>query len=156
MVVTHPIGGQLAATVISMAESTVEAAMAAFTGRTPTVLNPAATTSTGRDDHPPGGLGRAIEEIRTLIAADGGDILLASVEDCTVNLELVVTDANCAECVMPREYLERLCLDIVKRSAPEYDVVRIADPREPGDPCELDDPSEPGDPRELPDPREPA
>ena len=31
---------------------------------------------------------------------------------------------------MPREYLERLCLDIVQRSAPHYTVVRINDPRE--------------------------
>lgn len=112
------------------AESAIESAIAAFTGRPPSGASHYPSAGPDRGSLPATTLGTAIEEIRSLIAADGGDMLLVSADDTTVNLELVVTDAHCAECVMPRPYLERLCLDIVQRSAPGYTLVHITDPRE--------------------------
>ena len=37
----------------------------------------------------------AIEEVRELVAADGGDMLLTSVDGGTANLRLVVENSKC-------------------------------------------------------------
>ena len=62
----------------------------------------------------------ALEEIRSLVQADGGDMLLKSVEEigggATVNLQLVVEGASCVECVMPREFLEQIALGLLQES----------------------------------------
>ena len=44
----------------------------------------------------------ALDEIRSLVQADGGDMLLTSVVDTTVNLELVVEGSTCVECGFER------------------------------------------------------
>lgn len=75
----------------------------------------------------------ALEEVRSIITADGGDILLTSVEDGTVNLQLVVEGANCAECILPRELLEQVTLDIFQRGGTGVTAISIADPRESPD-----------------------
>jgi Fe-S cluster biogenesis protein NfuA len=72
----------------------------------------------------------ALDEIRGLVQADGGDMLLTSVDGGTVNLELVVEGASCVECVMPREFLEQIALDILQRQEQAVEAVRIDDPRE--------------------------
>lgn len=71
-----------------------------------------------------------IDEACQLIRADGGDMRLLSVSEGTVQLELLLQDASCADCVMPRAILERIVLDIVRRNAPEVLRVRIMDPRD--------------------------
>jgi len=75
----------------------------------------------------------ALDEVRSIITADGGDILLTSVEDGTVNLQLVVEGANCAECILPRELLEQVTLDIFQRGGTGVTAISIADPRESPD-----------------------
>jgi Fe-S cluster biogenesis protein NfuA len=72
----------------------------------------------------------ALNEVRSLVQTDGGDMTLLGVEGATVNLQLVVEGASCVECVMPREILEQIALDVIQRQAPEVTAVVIDDPRE--------------------------
>jgi Fe-S cluster biogenesis protein NfuA len=72
----------------------------------------------------------ALDEARALVQADGGDMKLRSIEGDSLNIELVLEGASCAECVMPREFLEQIVLDMVKQKAPGVAAVRIDDPRE--------------------------
>jgi Fe-S cluster biogenesis protein NfuA len=72
----------------------------------------------------------ALDEARALVQADGGDMKLRSIEGDSLNIDLVLEGASCAECVMPREFLEQIVLDMVKQKAPGVAAVRIDDPRE--------------------------
>lgn len=67
-----------------------------------------------------------ISPVRDLIQLDGGDIELISADGSTAHLRLLLADAECAECVMPRAVLEQLAGKLLGLSA-----VRIDDPREP-------------------------
>ena len=71
-----------------------------------------------------------LAEVQALVRADGGDMHLTSIDGSTVNLQLVLEGANCVECVMPREILEQIALDVVQRRAPDVSTLRIDDPRE--------------------------
>ena len=75
----------------------------------------------------------ALDEVRSIITADGGDILLTSVDGGTVHLQLVVEGASCAECILPRELLEQVTLDIFQRGGTGVTEISIADPRESPD-----------------------
>jgi hypothetical protein len=72
----------------------------------------------------------AIAEVKELVQADGGDMLLTSVDGGTANLRLVVENSNCVECIMPRDLLEQITLDILQRGGAGIDAVTIDDPRE--------------------------
>ena len=72
----------------------------------------------------------ALDEIRGLVQADGGDLVLGSFDGGTVALRLVVEGAHCVECVMPREFLEQVALDVFRRAGVGAEVVTIDDPRE--------------------------
>lgn len=72
----------------------------------------------------------AVEEIKELVAADGGDMLLTGVDGATAHLQLVVEHSNCVECIMPREILEQITLDILQRGGAGISAVTIDDPRE--------------------------
>ena len=72
----------------------------------------------------------ALDEARALVQADGGDMQLVGIDGSTISLRLVLEGASCAECVMPREFLEQIVLDMVKQKAPGVDAVSIDDPRE--------------------------
>jgi hypothetical protein len=73
----------------------------------------------------------AVEELRSLVRADGSDLAVTGIDGGTLYLQLVIEDASCADCVMPRSFLEDLALDIVQRTAPTVKRVTIDDPREP-------------------------
>jgi len=75
-------------------------------------------------------LAPALDEVRALVQADGGDLLLASIDGDAVNLRLVVEGATCVECVMPRPILEQISLDMLRRRGVAVDAVNIDDPRE--------------------------
>jgi hypothetical protein len=47
-----------------------------------------------------------------------------------VRLRLVLDTAECAECVIPRKFLETVALDMMRRDLPGVVAVRISDPRE--------------------------
>ena len=72
----------------------------------------------------------ALDEIRGLVQADGGDMVLTSVDGGTISLRLVVEGAHCVECVMPREFLEQVALDVFRRGGVAAESVVVDDPRE--------------------------
>jgi Fe-S cluster biogenesis protein NfuA len=74
----------------------------------------------------------ALDEVRSLVQADGGDMVLVGVDPAagSVSLRLVLETASCEECVMPREFLEQIALDMLGRSVPGVAAVTIDDPRE--------------------------
>jgi hypothetical protein len=72
----------------------------------------------------------ALDEIRGLVQADGGDMVLTSVDGGTISLRLVVEGAHCVECVMPREFLEQVALDVFRRGGVAAKSVVVDDPRE--------------------------
>ena len=65
-----------------------------------------------------------------MIRLDGAELELVAVEGTTANLRLVVTDASCAECVMPRTMLEAIALQMMQPLVPGLSAVAIDDPRE--------------------------
>lgn len=62
--------------------------------------------------------------VRDLITLDGGDVELVGEEEGVAHLRLVLEDASCADCVMPRAVLEDVAAKLLGRA------VRIDDPRE--------------------------
>lgn len=72
----------------------------------------------------------ALAPVRELVSADGGDIVVASTSDDAVRLSLVLDTAECAECVMPRPFLETVALDMMSPALPGLTAVVIDDPRE--------------------------
>jgi Fe-S cluster biogenesis protein NfuA len=71
-----------------------------------------------------------LEEARQLVQADGGDMELVSTDDATVSLKLILEGASCVECVMPKEFLEQIVLDMLMRAGHGVSAVAIDDPRE--------------------------
>ena len=73
----------------------------------------------------------ALDEVRSLVQADGGDMQLVSLDGPagTVSLRLVLEGASCEECVMPRDFLEQIALDILRRITSGVSSVSIDDPR---------------------------
>ena len=65
-----------------------------------------------------------ISPVRDLIQLDGGDIELLSDDGSSVRLRLILEDAECAECVMPKGVLEEVSSKLLGVS------VKIDDPRE--------------------------
>jgi hypothetical protein len=68
--------------------------------------------------------------VQEMIRLDGADMELVAVEGTTAELRLVVTDASCAECVMPRPMLEAIALQMMQPLVPGLSAVAIDDPRE--------------------------
>jgi len=75
-------------------------------------------------------LDEAVGELRALVALDGGDVELVSANEGTVALRLILEGAECRECVMPKEFLEQIALDMVTTRITEVNAVTIDDPRE--------------------------
>ena len=57
-------------------------------------------------------------------------IVVDSVDGVTLRDHLVIEGAECAECVMPKQFLEQVALDIVRRELPSIGQITIDDPRE--------------------------
>jgi hypothetical protein len=72
----------------------------------------------------------ALDEVRGLVSADGGDVVLDGIDGATVRLRLVLENAHCVECVMPKPFLEQVALDVFRRNGAEADAVAIDDPRD--------------------------
>ncbi len=77
-------------------------------------------------------LAPALDEVRSLVQADGGDMKLVGVDGDAgkVDLLLVLEGASCEECVMPRDFLEQIALEMLRRKVPAVSTVSIDDPRE--------------------------
>jgi hypothetical protein len=65
-----------------------------------------------------------ISPVRDLIQLDGGDVEVLADDGSSVHLRLLLEDAECAECVMPRGVLEEVSSKLLGVA------VRIDDPRE--------------------------
>lgn len=74
----------------------------------------------------------ALDEVRALVQADGGDLVFLGADAGTgeVRLSLVLEGVECRECVMPREFLEPIALDMIGSKVPAVTGVSIDDPRE--------------------------
>ena len=77
-------------------------------------------------------LDAALGDVCELVTADGGDLVLASVDGDTVHLTLVLETAECQECVMPGAFLSQVALDMLTPAVPGLSVVVVDDPREHG------------------------
>ena len=75
-------------------------------------------------------LDEAVGELRSLVALDGGDVELVSADAGTVALRLILEGAECRECVMPKEFLEQIDLDMVSTRLGNVSAVTVDDPRE--------------------------
>ena len=73
----------------------------------------------------------AVEDMRVLVRADGGDFLLEGWDegDGVLRLRLALETAECAECVMPQPVLEEVALGIARRHLASVARVAIDDPR---------------------------
>jgi Fe-S cluster biogenesis protein NfuA len=74
----------------------------------------------------------ALDEARSLVQADGGDMQLVSLDETQgrLDLKLVLEGASCEECVLPRDLLEQIVLNMLQRQVPAVTAVHIDDPRE--------------------------
>ena len=70
------------------------------------------------------------EKARAIVQADGADFELVGVDDGQVSLRLVLVEAGCAECVMPKQFLEGVVLDILREADSTVRAVHVDDPRE--------------------------
>lgn len=78
-------------------------------------------------------LADGVAEVRALVAADGADLELVNTGPApgAVRLRLVLGGAECAECVLPRDMLAKVALDMLRVSVPGTTQVEIDDPRVP-------------------------
>jgi hypothetical protein len=121
-VLDHPIGGIDADTLTVRADAAVDAAAALLTGAHGAVAAAPAAAA--------GGFDGALAELRRLVSADGAglELLDHDVTTGTLRLRLLVPDAHCAECVMPRAALEATAA--LRLSPHGITGVTIDDPRE--------------------------
>jgi hypothetical protein len=100
LVLEHPIGGMDAATLGARADAAAGTAAALLTG-SPAPDRAAVPVAAN-------GLDAALDDLRALVAADGADLLFVDHDAGAgrLRLRLVIPDAHCAECVMPRAALE--------------------------------------------------
>ena len=75
-------------------------------------------------------LDEAVGELRALVALDGGDVELVAATENQVDLRLILEGAECRECVMPKQFLEQIALDLVSTRLAEVSTVTIDDPRD--------------------------
>jgi len=65
-----------------------------------------------------------------VLAEDGVSLTLIEMDGEVAHLALHIVDADCAECVLPREMLELVVLDLLRPNNPAVHAVHILDPRE--------------------------
>ena len=72
----------------------------------------------------------ALDDVRALLRADGGDLELVGTDEGTVHLRLVLEDASCADCVLPKPLLTDVVRDALVKRGADVTSVDIDDPRE--------------------------
>jgi hypothetical protein len=123
LVLEHPIGGIDASTLHARADAAAGTVAALLTGAAGgAAVAPVPGAASGLDG--------ALAGLRQLVGADGADLVLTS-HDATagsLSLQLVIPDAHCAECVLPRAMLEATARARLSRHG--ITEVTIDDPRE--------------------------
>jgi hypothetical protein len=81
----------------------------------------------------PGARRRVLEEVRSLVAADGADLepWPDYEEGPLIELRLIIPVDGCEECVLPRPVLEELAGHLFQQADPTVEAVRVHDPRQP-------------------------
>jgi hypothetical protein len=118
LVVGHPIGGVDHDTLRDRADAACDDLIALLTrGSAATLAAPEHANS-------------VLEELRMLVASDGADFEMLAFDTAagTMRLRLVIPNAQCAECVMPRAALESVATTRLARHG--VHTVVIDDPRE--------------------------
>jgi hypothetical protein len=84
----------------------------------------------------PGARRRVLEEVRSLVAADGADFepWPDYEEGPLIELRLIIPFDGCEECVLPRTVLEELAGHLFHEADPTVEGVRVHDPRRPPTP----------------------
>lgn len=67
--------------------------------------------------------------MRQMLQLDGADLQFEGERDGTAYFQLLLRDARCEECVMPRDFLERMVLTNLSEGLPRVTAVSIDDPR---------------------------
>lgn len=78
----------------------------------------------------PAAAASGVAALREFLQADGADVELAGIEAGTLRFNLLLADARCAECVVPRPMLEAVALQLIGPLVPGLAAVAIHDPRE--------------------------
>jgi Fe-S cluster biogenesis protein NfuA len=73
---------------------------------------------------------RVVTDFGALVAADGARVDVRSITSEALVLDLVLVEAGCAECVMPRAHLEAILRDQLQDALTRPPTVAIHDPRE--------------------------
>ena len=76
-------------------------------------------------------IAEAVEEMASLLRLDGADLELVSADPATDRIEvrLDITDASCADCILPPEHLRTVITDAVAKRVPtEFELI-VHDPR---------------------------
>jgi hypothetical protein len=74
-------------------------------------------------------LSAAVGELQAIMAADGGELRVLSLGAPKAEFELVLEDASCAECVMPRDMLVEILKFRLTEIDPTIVEVDLIDPR---------------------------
>jgi hypothetical protein len=73
----------------------------------------------------------AIEQVQALISADGARLEVLDESPEAIHFRLDLTDAACADCVLPTRHLTNVVEDTLRRATGNTALaVRIDDPRE--------------------------
>jgi hypothetical protein len=123
LVLEHPIGGTDRVALDHRAAGAVDRVLHLFTGPPASGdSRPVARETTGVD----------IESLQALVAADGGDLQIDSVDDPegTVRLSLILPDASCRACVLPGDQLADIAFHRLVGSRPGLRSVVVLDPRD--------------------------
>ena len=68
--------------------------------------------------------------IRQMLQADKSDLEVVGIDGGTAHFKLLLNDPACADCVMPRSYLEPMILRHLQHARPDVQRVMLDDPRE--------------------------
>jgi hypothetical protein len=78
----------------------------------------------------PGEILAVLDDFQEMVSADGARLDLMRSDETGLLLDLVLVDAGCAECVMPREHLEGILRNQLKDAVASPPEITIRDPRE--------------------------
>lgn len=72
----------------------------------------------------------AIGKLRTALQADGADLQVREVSSSSAQIELIVTDKACLDCIVNKQILQGILLDALVITLPSIREVTVIDPRE--------------------------
>ncbi len=123
LVLDHPIGGTDHSTLALRVGEAIDQVVQLFVG-SPSSGDPRPATRYGT--------GVDIEPLRALLAADGADLAIDSIDDLgeTLRLRLILPNANCRACVLPGEALAEIAYGRLSSSLPGLRSVVVLDPRD--------------------------